>query len=144
MMTRLTDLLGIELPIIQAPMAGAQASAMAVAVANAGGLGSIGCATLASEALRNELSAIKAQTTRAYNVNFFCHVAPMEDAKREAAWRARLMPHYQKYGIDPTRIPAGPGRAPFTPEAADLLEDIKPPVVSFHFGLPPGLAGARE
>jgi len=142
-MTRLTDLLGIELPIIQAPMAGAQGSAMAVAVSNAGGLGSIGCATLASEALRKELSAIKAQTTRPYNVNFFCHAAPVEDAEREAAWRAKLMPHYQKYGIDPGSIPGGPGRAPFTPAAAELLEDIRPAVVSFHFGLPPADLLAR-
>ncbi|MFL6580676.1 MAG: NAD(P)H-dependent flavin oxidoreductase [Burkholderiales bacterium] len=142
-MTRLTDLLGIELPIIQAPMAGAQASAMAVAVSNAGGLGSIGCATLTSEALRKELSAIKAQTIRPYNVNFFCHVAPVEDAKREAAWRAKLMPHYQKYRVDPGNIPGGPGRAPFTPAAADLLEDIRPAVVSFHFGLPPADLLAR-
>src|SRR3954468_13147175 len=137
MMIRLADLLGIELPIIQAPMAGAPASAMGVAVLNAGGLGSIGCATLGSEALRKELTAIKAQTTRPYNVNFFCHVPPVEDAARESAWRAKLAPHYQKYGIDANRIAAGPGRSPFTSDAADLLEDIRPSVVSFHFGLPP-------
>lgn len=131
------DLLGIELPIIQAPMAGAQGSAMVVAVSNTGALGSIGCATLGSEALRKELTAIKSQTTRPYNVNFFCHVPPVENAARESAWRAKLAPYYQKYGIDASRIPAGPGRAPFTSDAADLLEDIRPPVVSFHFGLPP-------
>ena len=130
------DLLGIELPIIQAPMAGAQGSAMVVAVSNTGALGSIGCATLGSEALRKELTAIKSQTTRPYNVNFFCHVPPVENAARESAWRAKLAPYYQKYGIDASRIPAGPGRAPFTSDAADLLEDIRPPVVSFHFGLP--------
>src|SRR3954451_14632299 len=133
MMIRLADLLGIELPIIQAPMAGAQASAMAGAVSNAGGLGSIGCATLGSEALRKELTAIKAQTTRPYNVNFFCHVPPVEDTARESAWRDKLMPYYQKYGIDAKSIATGPGRAPFPSDAADLLEDISPSVVSFHF-----------
>ena len=142
-MTTLTELLGIELPIIQAPMAGAQASAMAVAVSNAGGLGSIGCATLGIDAMRKELSAIKAQTAGPYNVNFFCHTPPVADAGRESAWRAALSPYYRKYGIDPQSIPAGPGRAPFTAEAADLLEDIKPAVVSFHFGLPPSDLLAR-
>src|SRR4051812_50131745 len=100
MMIRLADLLGIELPIIQAPMAGAQASAMAVAVSNAGGLGSIGCATLGSEALRKELTAIKAQTTRPYNVNFFCHVPPVEDTARESAWRGKMMADYPKKSIE--------------------------------------------
>ena len=142
-MTTLTELLGIELPIIQAPMAGAQASAMAVAVSNAGGLGSIGCATLGIDAMRKELTAIKAQTGKPYNVNFFCHTPPVADAGRESAWRAALSPYYRKYGIDPQSIPAAPGRAPFTAEAADLLEDIKPAVVSFHFGLPPSDLLAR-
>ena len=142
-MTTLTELLGIELPIIQAPMAGAQASAMAVAVSNAGGLGSIGCAMLGIDAMRKELTVIKAQTRKPYNVNFFCHTPPVADAGRESAWRAALSPYYRKYGIDPQSIPAAPGRAPFTAEAADLLEDIKPAVVSFHFGLPPSDLLAR-
>ena len=124
-------------------MAGAQASAMAVAVSNAGGLGSIGCATLGIDAMRKELTAIKAQTGKPYNVNFFCHTPPVADAGRESAWRAALSPYYRKYGIDPQSIPAAPGRAPFTAEAADLLEDIKPAVVSFHFGLPPSDLLAR-
>jgi nitronate monooxygenase len=140
---KISELLGIELPIIQAPMAGAQASAMAVAVSNAGGLGSIGCATLGIDAMRKELAAIKAQTGKPYNVNFFCHTPPVPDAGRESAWRAALSPYYRKYGIDPQSIPAGPGRAPFTAEAADLLEELKPAVVSFHFGLPPADLLAR-
>ena len=140
---KISELLGIELPIIQAPMAGAQASAMAVAVSNAGGLGSIGCATLGMDAMRKELAAIKAQTGKPYNVNFFCHTPPVPDAGRESAWRAALSPYYRKYGIDPQGIPAGPGRAPFTAEAAAVLEEIKPAVVSFHFGLPPADLLAR-
>ena len=133
---QLTELLGTRLPIIQAPMAGVQGSAMAIAVSNAGGLGSLPCAMLSLDALRDELTAITQGTNQPYNVNFFCHVPPMPNAAREAAWRAALAPYYAKYGIDSASIPAGPGRAPFTMEAADVLEVFKPPVVSFHFGLP--------
>jgi nitronate monooxygenase len=132
----LQQLLGIELPIIQAPMAGVQGSALAVAVSNAGGLGSLPCARLTLDDLRKELTAIKAQTDKPFNVNFFCHTPPEPSAKREAAWRAALAPYYKEYGIDADSIPAGPGRAPFSTEAADVLEAFKPPVVSFHFGLP--------
>jgi nitronate monooxygenase len=86
--------------------------------------------------MRKELEAIKAQTARPYNVNFFCHVPSAPSAEREAAWRATLAPYYREYGIDPEKIPAGPGRAPFSEEFADALEPFRPPVVSFHFGLP--------
>jgi nitronate monooxygenase len=132
----LRQLLGIELPIIQAPMAGVQGSALAVAVSNAGGLGSLPCATLSLDAMRNELAAIKTQTDKPFNVNFFCHAPPARSAEREAAWRATLSPYYKEYGIDPDTIPVGPGRAPFSSEAADVLDDFRPPIVSFHFGLP--------
>jgi len=132
----MSGLFGTELPIIQAPMAGAQAGAMAIAVSNAGGLGSLPCALLSVEAMRKELEAIKAQTARPYNVNFFCHAPPLPSAEREAAWRKALAPFYKEYGIDPESIPAGPGRAPFSAEFADALEPFRPPIVSFHFGLP--------
>ena len=132
----LQTLLGIELPIIQAPMAGVQGSALAVAVSNAGGLGSLPCAMLSLDAMRNELAAIKAQTDKPFNVNFFCHAPPEPSAEREAAWRATLAPYYKEYGIDVDTIPAGAGRAPFSSEAADVLDEFKPAVVSFHFGLP--------
>jgi nitronate monooxygenase len=132
----LQQLFGIELPIIQAPMAGVQASALAVAVSNAGGLGSLPCAMLGVEAMCKELAAIKAQTTKPFSVGFFCHQEPEPDAAREAAWRAALAPYYAEYEIDPEAIPTGPGRLPFSMEAADALAEFKPPVVSFHFGLP--------
>ena len=135
----LQKLLGIELPIIQAPMAGVQGSAMAVAVCNAGGLGSLPGAMLSAVTLGKELVAIKAQTSRPFNVNFFCHTPPESNAgsrQREATWRAALAPYYQEFGIDATTIPVGSGRAPFTAEHADVLEPFKPAVVSFHFGLP--------
>ena len=128
--------LGSELALIQAPMAGVQGAALALAVCKAGGLGSLPCAMLTVEAMRKELAVIRAATDRPYNVNFFTHTPPAADARREAAWRAALTPYYKEYGIDPNAIPAGPGRAPFTAEAADALQEFKPAVVSFHFGLP--------
>ena len=132
----LQQLLGIELPIIQAPMAGVQDHRLAVAVSNAGGLGSLPAAMLSLEALRSELTALQAQTSKPYNVNFFCHTPPTPDAAREAAWRGALAPYYAELGLDPAQIAAGPGRAPFSAEAAALLAEFRPPVVSFHFGLP--------
>jgi len=132
----LQALLGVELPIIQAPMAGSQGSALAIAVSNAGGLGSLPCVMLGLEAMRAELALIRAHTRRPCNINFFCHVPPAADPAREAAWRALLSPYFRQFGIDAAAIPAGPARAPFNAEAADLLEEFKPAVVSFHCGLP--------
>jgi len=113
-----------------------QLGALAVAVSNAGGLGSLPCAMLGLEALRAEVAAIRAQTSRPYNLNFFCHVPPVPDAAREARWRAALAPFHAEFGIDPASLGAGPGRAPFSHEVADALAEFAPPVVSFHFGLP--------
>ena len=129
-------LFGIELPVIQAPMAGSQGSALAIAVSNAGGLGSLPCAALTPDAMRAELKAITAGTSNPYNVNFFCHQQPEPDPAREREWRALLTPYFAECGIDPDSLPAGPGRMPFNDDAADVLEEFRPPVVSFHFGLP--------
>jgi|SRR5579859_6574448 len=130
------SLLGTDLPIIQAPMAGVQLHALAAAVSNAGGLGSLPCAMLDPASLRKELVALRAATDRPFNVNFFCHAPPAPNAQREAAWRSALAPYYREYGIDPATIPAGPGRAPFSAEMAEVLAEFKPRLVSFHFGLP--------
>jgi len=135
-MATLQSLLGIDVPIVQAPMAGVQLSALALAVSNAGGLGSLPCAMLAPDAMRKELSALRAGTAKPYNVNFFCHAQPAPSAEREAAWRKALAPYFAEYGIDPATIPSGPGRLPFSAEAAEVLEEFRPAVVSFHFGLP--------
>jgi nitronate monooxygenase len=132
----LARLLGIELPVVQAPMAGMQASALAIAVSNAGGLGSLPCAMFTLEAMRKELATLKAGTRKPYNVNFFCHTPPAPSSEREAAWRALLAPYYREYGIDPASIAAGPGRSPFTAETVEVLAEFRPAVVSFHFGLP--------
>ena len=86
---RLLDLVGIDLPIIQAPMAGANGSAMAIAVSEAGGLGSLPCAMLDAAKVRAEIGVIRQRTTKPINVNFFCHTPPTPDPQREAAWRVR-------------------------------------------------------
>lgn len=138
------EVLGAEFAIIQAPMAGVQDSSLAIAVSNAGGLGSLPAAMLSAAELRSELASIRAATHRPFNVNFFCHSQPEPDAARDAAWRALLSKYYEEYGIDPARgNPGGGGRAPFSEESADVLEDFKPRVVSFHFGLPSANLMAR-
>lgn len=131
----LQQLFGIGLPIVQAPMAGVQGSALAVAASNAGGLGSLPCAMLGADALRQELAAIRSQTRKPFNVNFFCHVPPQASAARDTAWRDALAPYFAELGLGP-EVPAGPGRVPFDAATADLLAQFRPPVVSFHFGLP--------
>jgi nitronate monooxygenase len=132
----LQDLLGIDHGIVQAPMAGVQDSALAIAVSNAGGLGSLPCALLRPAVIREELDRIRAQTSKPYNVNFFCHRPPVPSAERDAKWRAALAPYYRQFDLDLDAIGADAGRASFNDEAADVLSEFKPPVVSFHFGLP--------
>lgn len=133
----LRTLLGIERPIIQAPMAGSQGSALAIAVSRAGGLGSLPCAMLGADAVRAEIAAIRAGTgDQPFNLNFFCHQPSAPDTEREAQWRQALTPYYNEYGIDPASITTGPGRNPFTAAASQLVAELRPAVVSFHFGLP--------
>src|SRR5262249_37679284 len=104
----LQELLGVEIPLIQAPMAGVQGSALAVAVSNAGGLGSLPCASLPVEAMQRELAAIRAGTARPFNVNFFCHQPPAPDPARAAAWRAALSRYYEAAGIAAGDQPTAP------------------------------------
>ena len=98
---------------------------------------------LSIDAIRNELAAISAQTSRPINVNFFCHAPPSPDVEREAAWRMRLARYYQEFHIDLNSIEAGPVHTAFNSEAADVLEEFQPTVVSFHFGLPSAELQAR-
>jgi nitronate monooxygenase len=128
------QLFGIELPIVQAPMAGVQGSALAIAVSNAGGLGSLPAAMLGPEALRSELAALRAGTTRPFNLNFFCHAAPALQPEREAAWSAALAGYRAELGVQATSATAP--REPLTASVADLVAPFAPAVVSFHFGLP--------
>src|SRR5437763_12686957 len=142
-MTVLEDVCGIQLPIIQAPMAGVQDSALAIAVSNAGGLGSLPCAMLSVDAMQKELATIASKTTKPFNVNFFCHTPPTPSAEREAAWRRSLAPYYQEFGLDPNAIPQSASRMPFSAEVADALSEFRPAIVSFHFGLPSAELVAR-
>jgi nitronate monooxygenase len=134
--TRILDLLGIELPIIQAPMAGATGSAMVIAAAQAGALGSLPCAMLTPEQIRQEVQAIRLATRAPLNLNFFCHQTPAPDAQRDARWKSALEPYYRELGADfeaPTPISS---RAPFDQVSCELVEELRPEIVSFHFGLP--------
>lgn len=128
--------LGITHPVLQAPMAGVQTHALAAAVSNAGGLGALPAAMLTPEALADELRALTRATSCPYQLNFFCHRPPVADPGRESRWRAHLAPLYAEAGLDPAAVPAGAGRQPFSHAVADVVEPFRPPVVSFHFGLP--------
>lgn len=140
MKTILQALPGLRLPVVQAPMAGSQDSALALAVTNAGGLGSLPAATLGPAQLRAELEVLRSESRGPWNVNFFCHQPPQPDAQREARWRAALAPLCAEAGLPAPEGAAVAARAPFDAAVADLVEPFRPPVVSFHFGLPsPGL-----
>lgn len=133
---RILDLFRIELPIVQAPMAGAGLADLAIAVSEAGGLGSLPTAQLSLDQLRSEVQTIRRRTTKPINLNFFCHSPPAPDPARDAAWRERLAPYYRELGVDPEAPLPSLGRAPFDDAMCALVEEFRPEVVSFHFGLP--------
>ena len=134
----MTDALpsGIDLPVIQAPMAGVQDTELAIAVAEAGGLGSLPCAMLSPEQLAGALQRIAARTTRPVNLNFFCHAMPTPDAAREQRWRDALAPYYREAGLALDAGTPQPARRPIDAGVVALLEPYRPQVLSFHFGLP--------
>ncbi len=134
--SRLTKLLGVALPIIQAPMAGATTVEMAIGAARAGGLGSLPCAQYTPDQAREAVAAFRAAVDRPVNLNFFSHQTPAADPVVALAWRARLAPYYVEAGLDPAETPPNAGRAPFGDAYCAVVEDIRPEVVSFHFGLP--------
>ncbi|AUG41509.1 NAD(P)H-dependent flavin oxidoreductase [Pseudomonas chlororaphis] len=134
--TRILDLLGIELPIIQAPMAGATTTAMVIAAAQAGALGSLPCAMLSPEQIRQDVQSIRQATSAPLNLNFFCHQNPTPDPEQEIRWKNALEPYYRELGADfeaPTPVSS---RAPFDAVSCELVEELRPEIVSFHFGLP--------
>jgi nitronate monooxygenase len=133
---RILNLLKIQLPIIQAPMAGAMDSTMVIAVSQAGGLGSLPCAMLTAGQIRSELEIIRRETQNPINLNFFCHQPPIFDERRDQAWRQRLSGFHVELGLDPEAPLPRANRMPFDGPACELVEEFKPEVVSFHFGLP--------
>jgi nitronate monooxygenase len=129
--------LGIELPIIQAPMAGVSTPEMAAAVSNAGGLGSIGVGPVDAETTRQMITAVRSRTIRPFNVNVFCNQPAVADATRERGWLARLESEFARYGAQPPAHLKEIYQTFLTDDAKlEVLLAERPAVVSFHFGLP--------
>jgi nitronate monooxygenase len=126
-----------KIPLVQAPMASAQGPELAIAVCRTGGLGSLPAAMLTPDRLREQIATVRNATSAPFNVNFFCHAEPAPDPEVEWRWRNRLAPYYAEASIDPSAVPAGPVRAPFDAALCAVIEETRPAVVSFHFGLPP-------
>ncbi len=133
---KLTSLLGVEHPIVQAPMAGSNDATMALAVSRAGALGSIPCAMLSVDAARTEVQRFRQGSDRPLNLNFFCHSLPEEDGARLTAWTRALAPYYAEHGLEPPEVSGAGLREPFDESYCALVEELAPEVVSFHFGLP--------
>ena len=126
-----------EHPIVLAPMAGAMDFELAAAVAEAGGLASLPCAMLNAEQAREQIAKFRARASKPLNVNFFCHKPPQLNNAREVRWREALKPYYEELEIDPAAPIPTSARNPFDAAFCDMVEELKPEVVSFHFGLPP-------
>lgn len=133
---RLLDLFGIEHPILLSPMAGAMDGELTIAVGEGGGLGALPCAMLSTERVREDVAKIRAKSSAPFNLGFFTHKPAPPDNAREASWRDRLAPYYKEFGLDPHAAAPAPARAPFDEDWCRLVEELRPAVVSFHFGLP--------
>ena len=134
---RLLDLFRIEHPILQAPMAGAMDAELAIAVAKAGGLGALPAGMLNADQVRAQVAQFRAATgNKPVNLNFFAHKTPVPNNAREHAWREALKPYYVEFGIDPAAPVHDASRMPFDDAMCAVVEELKPEVVSFHYGLP--------
>ena len=133
---RLLDLFKTEFPIVLAPMAGVMDAELVIAAAQGGALGSLPCAMLSAEKAREQIQVIRQRVSAPVNMNFFCHTPVPADPSREAAWKERLAPYYKEHGLDPAAPVNVANRAPFDPAACKVVEELKPEIVSFHFGLP--------
>lgn len=140
---RLCDWLGMDYPIIQAPMAGVQDSALAIAVSEAGGLGSLPCAMLNVDDIAHQVFLIKASTNKPYNLNFFCHETSGYNEIKHQQWRALLKPYFEELSGQYDATIKAATRMPFSHDIADVIEGFAPPVISFHFGLPDAKLLAR-
>src|SRR5215813_2069117 len=133
---RIVELFEIEHPIVLAPMAGLSTVDLAAAVSNAGGLGSIGCAAMTPELIAKSVAELRQTTPKPVNLNFFCHDPAKADAARERAWHEKLSSYYRELGIDAATSTRRLDLAPFGDAACAVIEEVRPEVVSFHFGLP--------
>jgi len=133
---RLLDLFKTEFPIVLAPMAGIMDADLVIAAAQGGALGSLPCAMISVEKAREQINIIRQRVSAPVNMNFFCHKAVDADPAREAGWKQRLASYYKEFGLDPAMPIDVANRAPFDAAMCELVEELKPEVVSFHFGLP--------
>jgi len=133
---RLLDLFKIEIPIVQAPMASAMDAELVIAASQAGALGSLPCATISPEKAREQVQIIRQRVSAPLNMNFFSHTPAPADPARETGWRRRLAPYYNELELDPGATVTAANRAPFDAAMCELVEELKPEIVSFHFGLP--------
>jgi nitronate monooxygenase len=133
---RLLDLFKTDFPIVLAPMAGVMDADLVIAAAQGGALGSLPCAMISAEKAREQVNIIRQRVSAPVNLNFFCHKPVEADAKREAGWKARLAAYYKELGVDPSAPITAANRAPFDEAMCAVVEELKPEVVSFHFGLP--------
>src|SRR5436190_15127635 len=133
---RIIELFRTEFPIVQAPMAGIMDADLAIAAAQGGALGSLPSALLSAEKTREQINIIRQRVSTPVNMNFFCHTPVDADPAREAGWKARLSSYYRELGLDPAAPFSAANRAPFDEAMCAVVEELKPEVVSFHFGLP--------
>ena len=133
---RFLDLVKTEFPIVLAPMAGVMDADLVIAAAQGGALGSLPCAMITAEKAREQLNIIRQRVSAPVNLNYFCHEPADADPKREAGWKARLGAYYQELGLDPAAPVNAANRAPFDEAMCAVVEELRPEVVSFHFGLP--------
>jgi nitronate monooxygenase len=133
---RILDLFKTEFPIVLAPMAGAIDADLAIAVAQGGGVPSVPCAMISPEKAREQVKIVRQRVSAPINLNFFCHQAVETDPAREAVWRQRLAAYYREHGLDPSAPISAANRAPFDDAFCEVVEELKPEIVSFHFGLP--------
>jgi nitronate monooxygenase len=140
---RVLELFKTEFPIVLAPMAGVMDADLVIAAAQGGALGSLPCAMLSVEKAREQVNIIRQRASVPVNMNFFCHTPVDADPKREAGWKQRLAAYYREFGVDPAAPINAANRAPFDAAMCELVEELKPEVVSFHFGLPEKALVAR-
>jgi nitronate monooxygenase len=130
------SLFGTRLALIQAPMAGVQDAKLAASVSEAGGLGSLPCAMLSAQQLREQLELLTTTTNKPYNLNFFCHTAGHYTRVQQQAWQQLLQPYFNEFNIDAAALTQSASRQPINQQVVDIIAPYAPPVVSFHFGLP--------
>ena len=133
---RIIELFKTEFPIVLAPMAGVMDAELVIAAAQGGALGSLPCAMLSAEKARAQINIIRQRVSAPVNMNFFCHQPVDADPAREAGWKKQLEAYHQELGLDLAAPSTAANRAPFDAASCEVVEELKPEVVSFHFGLP--------